>query len=48
MLTVVRSVLASHGLCPESMVSGRDNRPLLLPFQFFAHTGKPTANHKRV
>jgi hypothetical protein len=40
MLTDVRCALArGHGLCPESMVSGWDNRPFLLQFRFFGHTG---------
>jgi hypothetical protein len=38
---VLRALARGHGLCPESMVSGGDNRPFLLQFQFFGHTGSP-------
>jgi hypothetical protein len=33
---VLRALTRGHGLCPESMVSGGDNRPFLLQFQFLA------------
>jgi hypothetical protein len=36
---VLRALARGHRLCPESMVSGGDNRPFLLQFQFFGHTG---------
>jgi Rhodopirellula transposase DDE domain len=36
---VLRALARGHGLCSESMVSGGDNRPFLLQFQFFGHTG---------
>jgi hypothetical protein len=37
-LDLPRVLTRGHGLCPESTISGGDNRLFLLQFQFFGHT----------